>query len=111
MENIRQSQNNNERFYSEREREDQQERYQQFLESELSRLDGLYDEYIKQSINRKSDPENYDFDAHNRAGVELQHIHRRVQTEAERLQKDYDLKVHVPNFEQSFKDHLEKNKS
>lgn len=90
---------NTEHHYSIREKEQALENYREIVFLEVDRMYALYDQYILQVNHKNFKSDKYDFELHNQLSFDIEQCKRRVLFAAENVQKNYDAKIEIPNFD------------
>lgn len=90
---------NTEHHYTDREKEQALENYREIVVLEVDRMYGLYDQYLVQVNHKNFKSDKYDFELHNQLSFDIEQCKRRVMHAAEHVQKNYDAKIEVPNFD------------
>lgn len=100
--------NTTEHHYSEREKKQAIDDYEDFVEKEVEKLYPLYDEYVIELELKNSKSDNYDFERLNELSFSIEQGKRRVMHHASEVEKNYNTTVDVPDFEATFENHLNK---
>ena len=85
--------------YTEREKEQALENYREIVVLEAERMYSLYDQYLIQVDHKNFKSDKYDFELHNQLSFDIEQCKRRIMHAANHVQKNYDAKIEIPNFD------------
>lgn len=88
-----------EHHYSEREKQQAIENYRELVVSEVHHMYDLFDQYNVQVKHKNFKSEEYDFELHNQLSFDIEQCKRRVVYAADNVQKNYDAKIELPDFD------------
>lgn len=88
-----------EHHYSERERQQAIENYNEAVVDQVHQMYDLYDQYLGQLDHKNFKSEKYDFELHNELSFKIEQVKRIVKYMSDTLRANYDVNIEDVDFD------------